>query len=122
MPLDVPALGIDLLSISGRKFYGPKGICALYVRRRPRVRLEALIDGGGQERGLRSGTLATPLCVGLGAAAAIAAAEMEGERARISALKTRLLEGIRGRRSGVSLNGHATPRIAGNPNQIGRAA
>src|SRR3546814_11986292 len=62
MPLDVAALGIDLLSISGHKFYGPKGIGALYVRRRPRVRLEALIDGGGQERGLRSGTLATPHC------------------------------------------------------------
>jgi cysteine desulfurase len=116
LPLDVAALGIDLLSISGHKFYGPKGIGALYVRRRPRVRLEPLIDGGGQERGLRSGTLATPLCVGLGAAAAIAAAEMESESARISALKTRLLEGIRKRLSGVALNGHATLRIAGNLN------
>jgi cysteine desulfurase len=116
LPLDVAALGIDLVSISGHKFYGPKGIGALYVRRRPRVRLEPLIDGGGQERGLRSGTLPTPLCVGLGAAAVIAAAEMESESARISALKTRLLEGIRGRLSGVSLNGHATLRIAGNLN------
>ncbi|HMA15516.1 MAG TPA: IscS subfamily cysteine desulfurase [Kiloniellaceae bacterium] len=116
LPLDVAALGIDLLSISGHKFYGPKGIGALYVRRRPRVRLEPLIDGGGQERGLRSGTLPTPLCVGLGATAAIAAEEMEAEDQRISALKTRLLEGIRGRLSGVSLNGHATQRIAGNLN------
>jgi cysteine desulfurase len=116
LPLDVAALGIDLLSISGHKLYGPKGIGALYVRRRPRVRLEPLIDGGGQERGLRSGTLPTPLCVGLGAAAAVAAAEMESESARISALKTRLLEGIRGRLSGVALNGHATLRIAGNLN------
>jgi len=116
LPFDVAALGIDLLSISGHKFYGPKGIGALYVRRRPRVRLEPLIDGGGQERGLRSGTLPTPLCVGLGAAAAIAAAEMASESARISALKTRLLEGIRGRLSGVALNGHATLRIAGNLN------
>jgi len=116
LPLDVAALGIDLLSISGHKLYGPKGIGALYVRRRPRVRLEPLIDGGGQERGLRSGTLPTPLCVGLGAAAAVAAAEMESESARISALKTRLLEGIRGRLSDVALNGHATLRIAGNLN------
>ncbi len=114
--LDVVALGIDLMSISGHKFYGPKGIGALYVRRRPRVRLEPLIDGGGQERGLRSGTLATPLCVGFGRAAEIAGAEMAGETARISALKTRLLEGITGRLSGVALNGHAERRVAGNLN------
>ena len=116
IPLDVAALGIDLLSISGHKFYGPKGIGALYVRRRPRVRLEPLIDGGGQERGLRSGSLATPLCVGLGTAAEIAAAEMAAEGGRISALKTRLLEGIRRRLSGVALNGHETQRVAGNLN------
>ncbi|GAB4377577.1 MAG: IscS subfamily cysteine desulfurase [Kiloniellaceae bacterium] len=114
--LDVVALGIDLLSVSGHKFYGPKGIGALYVRRRPRVRLEPLIDGGGQERGLRSGTLPTPLCVGLGRAAEIAAAEMAAENARISALKARLLEGITGRLSGVALNGHAELRVAGNLN------
>ena len=114
--LDVAALGIDLLSVSGHKFYGPKGIGALYVRRRPRVRLEAMIDGGGQERGLRSGTLPTPLCVGLGQAAEIAAAEMAEEEVRISALKTRLLEGITSRLQGVTLNGHATRRIAGNLN------
>ena len=76
IPLDVEAMGIDLLSISGHKIYGPKGVGALYIRRRPRVRLMPLIDGGGQERGLRSGTLPTPLCVGLGRAAAIAGAEM----------------------------------------------
>ena len=68
IPLDVEAMRIDLLSISGHKIYGPKGVGALYVRRRPRVRLMPLIDGGGQERGLRSGTLPTPLCVGLGRA------------------------------------------------------
>ena len=73
IPLDVEAMKIDLMSISGHKIYGPKGVGALYVRRRPRVRLLPLIDGGGQERGLRSGTLPTPLCVGLGRAAAIAA-------------------------------------------------
>ncbi len=116
IPLDVAALGIDLLSVSGHKFYGPKGIGALYVRRRPRVRLEPMIDGGGQERGLRSGTLPTPLCVGLGQAAEIAAEEMAEEEARISALKTRLMEGITGRLPGVALNGHATQRIPGNLN------
>jgi len=116
LPLDAGSLAIDLMSISGHKFYGPKGVGALYVRRRPRVRLEPLIDGGGQERGLRSGTLPTPLCVGLGTAAAIAAREMDGETARISALKTRLLEGITGRLSGVAVNGHAERRIAGNLN------
>ena len=79
IPLDVEAMQIDLLSISGHKIYGPKGVGALYVRRRPRVRLMPLIDGGGQERGLRSGTLPTPLCVGLGRAAAIAGAEMAEE-------------------------------------------
>jgi len=69
IPLDVEAMHIDLLSVSGHKIYGPKGIGALYVRRKPRVRLVPLIVGGGQERGFRSGTLPTPLCVGLGAAA-----------------------------------------------------
>src|SRR4029077_17867243 len=74
IPLDVEAMQIDLMSISGHKMYGPKGVGALYIRRRPRVRLIPLIDGGGQERGLRSGTLPTPLCVGFGRAAALAAA------------------------------------------------
>lgn len=116
IPLDVNAEGIDLLSISGHKFHGPKGIGALYVRRRPRVRLEAMIDGGGQERGLRSGTLAPPLCVGLGMAARLAAEEMAEEQQRISGLKARLLEGIRGRLDGVLLNGDAERRVAGNLN------
>ena len=116
IPLDVAALGVDLLSISGHKFYGPKGIGALFVRRRPRVRLEPMIDGGGQERGLRSGTLATPLCVGLGKAASLAAEEMVEEESRISGLKSRLLEGITSRLDGVILNGHAEQRVAGNLN------
>src|SRR5213078_3060423 len=90
IPLDVEAMKIDLMSISGHKIYGPKGVGALYVRRRPRVRLMPLIDGGGQERGLRSGTLPTPLCVGLGRAAALAAAEMAGEAERIRLLRDRL--------------------------------
>src|SRR5262249_45472877 len=79
IPLDGDAMNIDLMSISGHKLYGPKGVGTLYVRRRPRVRLMPLIDGGGQERGMRSGTLPTPLCVGLGRAAALAAAEMTEE-------------------------------------------
>ncbi|MDP6952098.1 MAG: aminotransferase class V-fold PLP-dependent enzyme, partial [Alphaproteobacteria bacterium] len=79
IPLDVNEMKIDLLSISGHKIYGPMGIGALYVRRRPRVRLRALMSGGGQERGMRSGTLPAPLCVGLGAACRIAEAEMAAE-------------------------------------------
>lgn len=77
IPIDVEDMKIDLLSISGHKLYGPKGIGALYVRRRPRVRLEPLISGGGQERGLRSGTVATPLVVGLGKAAELCRTEMK---------------------------------------------
>ena len=76
IPVDVNAMNIDLLSISGHKLYGPKGVGALYVRRRPRVRLEPIISGGGQERGLRSGTVPTPLAVGLGAACQISKDEM----------------------------------------------
>src|SRR5207253_8032645 len=83
IPLDVGAMKIDLLSISGHKIYGPKGIGAVYIRRRPRIRLLPLIDGGGQERGLRSGTLPTPLCVGLGRAAELARAEMGEEAPRV---------------------------------------
>lgn len=116
IPMDVAAMGIDLLSVSGHKLYGPKGIGALYVRRRPRVRLLPLIDGGGQERGLRSGTLPTPLCIGLGRAAAIAAAEMETEGARIAGLRDRLLEGLRRRLPGVRVNGALEPRLPGNLN------
>lgn len=77
IPMDVNKMNIDLMSISGHKIYGPKGIGALYVRRRPRVRLEPLMSGGGQERGLRSGTVPTPLVVGLGEAARISGLEMQ---------------------------------------------
>jgi cysteine desulfurase len=116
IPLDVEAMGLDLVSISGHKLYGPKGIGALYVRRRPRVRLLPLIDGGGQERGLRSGTLATPLCVGLGHAAKLAAGEMASEAVRIAGLRDRLLDGIRRRVPSVQINGAMTPRLPGNLN------
>src|SRR5690606_5907252 len=93
--LDVESMRIDLLSISGHKAYGPKGIGALYVRRRPRVRLEPLFHGGGQERGLRSGTLPTPLCVGLGAAATIAREQGAEELRRLARLSRRFLEALR---------------------------
>ena len=116
IPLDVDAMHIDLMSISGHKIYGPMGIGALYVRRRPRVRLVALMDGGGQERGLRSGTLPTPLCVGLGEACAIAGREMGDEAERLAALKERFYKGITGRLAGVHLNGDAERRIPGNLN------
>ncbi|MCH8925486.1 MAG: aminotransferase class V-fold PLP-dependent enzyme, partial [Proteobacteria bacterium] len=116
IPLDVEAMKIDLLSISGHKVYGPMGVGALYVRRRPRVRLEPLFDGGGQERGLRSGTLPLPLCVGLGAACAIAQREMAEESERLGRLRRRLHDGITARLSGVQVNGDPERRIAGNLN------
>ena len=116
IPLDVNAMNIDLMSISGHKIYGPMGIGALYVRRRPRVRLRALIDGGGQERGMRSGTLPAPLCVGLGAACEIAGGEMPAETERVRMLARRLNDGIAGRLDDVILNGDAERRVAGNLN------
>jgi cysteine desulfurase len=116
IPLDVGSMSIDLLSISGHKLYGPKGVGALYIRRRPRVRLAPLIDGGGQERGFRSGTLPVPLCVGLGEACAIAAREMEGEATRIAALRSRFFEAVRSRLPETRLNGDVERRVAGNLN------
>ncbi|KAL5020924.1 hypothetical protein ScPMuIL_000079 [Solemya velum] len=94
IPLSVNDMKIDLMSISGHKIYGPKGVGALYVRRRPRVRVEAPQSGGGQERGMRSGTVPTPLVVGLGAACNIANQEMEYDHKRISALSKRLVDKI----------------------------
>lgn len=116
IPLDVEAVQISLMSISGHKLYGPKGIGALYVRRRPRTRLLPLIDGGGQERGLRSGTLPTPLCVGFGRAAAIALDEMAEEAARLRLLRDRLYRGLARRVPGLALNGNAERRLPGNLN------
>jgi cysteine desulfurase len=105
IPLDVNSAKIDLLSLSGHKLYGPKGVGALYVRRRPRVRLEAQMSGGGQERGLRSGTVPHPLVVGLGAAAEVARGEMSADAAHVERLERRLREGIAARLQGVVLNG-----------------
>jgi cysteine desulfurase len=116
IPLDVEAMQIDLLSISGHKIYGPKGVGALYIRRRPRVRLVPLIDGGGQERGMRSGTLPTPLCVGLGRAAALADAEMGGEAARVAGLRDRLQQKLLRRLPGLRINGDREHRLPGNLN------
>ena len=116
IPLDVEAMKIDLLSISGHKIYGPKGIGALYVRRRPRVRLLPLIDGGGQERGLRSGTLPTPLCVGLGRAAVIAGEDMAEEAERLRRLRDGLLRNLARRLPGLRLNGDAERRLTGSLN------
>jgi len=114
--LDVETMSLDLLSLSGHKLYAPKGIGALYVRRKPRIRLTAEMDGGGQERGIRSGTLATPLIVGFGEACRIAKIEMEEEGKRLRRLRDRLYQGIAGRLEGVGLNGSAEARIPGNLN------
>ncbi len=116
IPLDVKAMKIDMLSISGHKLYGPKGIGALYVGRKPRVRMRALIDGGGQERGMRSGTLPTPLCVGLGEACRLAKLEMADEAKRLNALRDRFLNNLRERLPEIYLNGDLEQRIPGNLN------
>lgn len=116
MPVDVDDLMIDLASLSSHKIYGPKGIGALYVRRRPRVRLEPIFSGGGQERGLRSGTLAPALCVGMGAAARLCVEDMDHDRAWIARLSDKLKHGIEARMEHVTLNGDAERRYPGNLN------
>ncbi|MDP2375413.1 IscS subfamily cysteine desulfurase [Reyranella sp.] len=116
IPLDVEAMNIDLMSISGHKIYGPKGIGALYVRRKPRVRLAAMIHGGGQERGFRSGTLPTPLCVGLGEAAEICMKEMDAEAERLTKLRDRMLKGLNAKLPEIYVNGDLEHRIPGNLN------
>lgn len=105
VPFDVDDLGVDAVSLSGHKLYGPKGIGALYVRRRPRLRIEPQMSGGGQERGLRSGTLPHPLAVGMGAACEVAGREMDRDRVHVDRLSDRLLDGITSRISHVTLNG-----------------
>ncbi len=113
--IDTEAMKVDLMSFSAHKVYGPKGIGALYVRRKPRVRLEAQIHGGGHERGMRSGTLATHQIVGMGAAFAIAKDEMESESSRLMVLRQRLWDGVKDMEE-VYLNGSHDQRIAGNAN------
>ncbi len=110
--IDLNELPVDLLSMSAHKFYGPKGMGALYVRRRPKINLEAQIHGGGHERGMRSGTLATHQIVGMGEALEIASRDMEAENERIKALRIALWNGL-SKIEGVYLNGHEEKRIAG---------
>ncbi len=117
IPVDVQALGIDLMSFTAHKIYGPKGIGALYVRKRnPRVRLSPMIDGGGHERGMRSGTLPVPLVVGFGKACEIAQEVMGEESDRLAGLRDRLQEAIYKNLDEVYLNGHPTQRLPHNLN------
>src|SRR3984957_13115888 len=113
IPVDLTGWKVDLASVSGHKIYGPKGVGALFVRRRPRARVLPLFSGGGQERGLRSGTLPAPLVVGIGEACRAAPAEMADEAARIAGLRDRLWDELRARIPGVVLNGSAAQRLAG---------
>jgi cysteine desulfurase len=116
VPLDVNAASIDLLSLSGHKLYGPMGIGALYVRRRPRARITPLLDGGGQERTLRSGTVPAPLVVGLGAACRIAGAELTQEAERLTSLRQRLWDGLHAHLPDAHVNGSWEHRLPGNLN------
>jgi cysteine desulfurase len=120
IPVDVEQLGVDLMSFSAHKLYGPKGVGALYVRRRPPVRLECQIHGGGQEHGLRSGTLNVPGIVGFAVALQTSLAELPSEAVRLAALRERLFAGLTAELSGVSLNGPALDqpglRLPGNLN------
>ncbi len=116
IPLDVDNMNIDLLSISGHKIYGPKGVGALYVRSDITPRPMALFDGGGQEQGLRSGTLSPALCTGLGAACDIAGRDMAADLAHISTLSDKLKSTLADELTGVSLNGSGTQRYPGNLN------
>ena len=117
VPLDVEALGIDLLSASGHKLYAPKGVGFLYVRsRKPRVRLQAQVEGGGQERGLRGGTLNVPGIVGLGRACQLGREEMPAEAARLVQMRRRLCAGLEAAIGPLVVNGHAEERLPGNLN------
>jgi cysteine desulfurase len=113
--IDMTQLPIDLMSLASHKTYGPKGIGALYVRRKPRVRLEAQMHGGGHERGMRSGTLPTHQCVGMGEAFRIAKLEMAQDNAKARALHDRLINGLSDMEQ-VFLNGHPTQRVPHNIN------
>ena len=115
VPIDLETLKVDLMSFSAHKIYGPKGIGALYVRRKPRVRLEAQMHGGGHERGMRSGTLPTHQIVGMGEAFRLAQEEMATENERVLSLRNRLWDGIKDMEE-VYLNGDEDQRVAGNLN------
>lgn len=113
IPISVDEMNIDLMSISGHKLYGPKGVGALYVRRRPRVRIEAIQSGGGQERGLRSGTVPTPLCVGMGEACEIASREMEYDHRWVEHLSQHLIELLTKELPQVIRNGDSNQTYSG---------
>jgi cysteine desulfurase len=113
--IDMATLPVDLMSLASHKTYGPKGIGALYVRRKPRIRLEAQMHGGGHERGMRSGTLPTHQCVGMGEAFRLAKLEMDQDNAKARALHDRLINGLKDMEQ-VFLNGHATQRVPQNIN------
>jgi cysteine desulfurase len=115
VPIDLEAMPVDLMSFSAHKIYGPKGVGALYVRRKPRVRIEAQMHGGGHERGMRSGTLPTHQIVGMGSAFRIAREEMQAENDRVLALRNRLWEGLSDMEE-VYVNGDLEQRVAGNLN------
>jgi cysteine desulfurase len=117
IPLDVQAMGLDLVSLTAHKMYGPKGVGALYVRRKnPRVRLAPILHGGGHERGMRSGTLNVPAIVGFGKAAELALQLLGEEPARLKRQRDRLWDGIRAELDEVYLNGHPTERLPNNLN------
>ena len=116
IPFDVETTKVDLASLTAHKMYGPKGVGALWVRRKPRIRVDPQIDGGGHERGMRSGTLAVPLIVGFGKAAELAKEEMADEAVRLEALRTRLLTGIQSRLTETYINGSMSHRLPGNLN------
>ena len=116
IPFDVEKAKADLVSLSAHKIYGPKGMGALWVRRKPRIRIDPMIDGGGHERGMRSGTLPVPMIVGFGKAAELARDEMAGEAIRLTALRDRLYRGITSKLTEVYVNGSMEHRLPGNLN------
>lgn len=116
IPFSVEEAGVDLASLSAHKMYGPKGVGALWVRRKPRVRIDPIIDGGGHERGMRSGTLNVPGIVGFGKACEIAKAELHEEGARLRRLRDRLLDGLRQGLPEIHVNGSMEHRLPGNLN------
>ncbi|GLO60032.1 cysteine desulfurase IscS [Vibrio sp. MACH09] len=115
LPIDVQEMKVDLISISGHKMYGPKGVGALYVRRKPRIRLEAQMHGGGHERGFRSGTLATHQIVGMGEAARVAKQDMQKDFEHAKALRNRMLEGLK-ELEALTINGDLDQRLPNNLN------
>jgi len=116
MSLDVKAMNVDLMSITGHKVYGPMGCGALYLTKKPRVKIKPLFSGGGQEKSIRPGTLPAPLCVGFGKTCELAAIEVEGEAKRLRQMRDELLTTLNNNLFGVHVNGGMKQRIPGNLN------